>query len=63
MYNDSVIIYFILIGCMMAVTQDQNHLVIVGGYSKERVKKDVDLGKTHSDMFLLSPDSMEILFK
>lgn len=41
----------------MSVTQDQQQLVIMGGYSKERVKKDVDKGTTHSDMFMLAPDS------
>lgn len=32
-------------------------ILISGGYSKERVKKDVDKGTAHSDMFLLSPES------
>jgi len=41
--------------CQM--TQTPSGLLIYGGYSKERVKKDVDQGKTHTDMYLLAPDS------
>lgn len=32
-------------------------ILITGGYSKEKVKKDVDKGTVHTDMFILSPDS------
>lgn len=32
-------------------------ILIQGGYSKEKVKKDVDKGTVHTDMFLLSPES------
>lgn len=32
-------------------------ILIYGGYSKEKVKKDVDKGKVHSDAFLLVLDS------
>ncbi|KAM6176739.1 kelch domain-containing protein 4 [Erethizon dorsatum] len=39
-------------GCQMSVTP-QGSIVIYGGYSKQRVKKDVDRGTQHSDMFLL----------
>ncbi|KAG8437434.1 hypothetical protein GDO86_008220 [Hymenochirus boettgeri] len=39
-------------GCQMATNQDGN-VVIYGGYSKQRVKKDVDKGTLHRDMFLL----------
>ncbi|XP_075228969.1 kelch domain-containing protein 4 [Lycorma delicatula] len=31
-------------------------ILIFGGYSKVKVKKDVDKGVTHTDMFLLSPE-------
>ena len=52
-------------GCQIAATQDQAKLVIYGGYSKERVKKDIDRGKVHTDMFILQPDgnnySLEII--
>ena len=41
----------------MAVTQDQSRLVVYGGYSKERIKRDVDRGQIHTDMFALSFDS------
>ena len=43
-------------GCQMLVNTDQTGILIYGGYSKERVKKDVDVGQTHSDMFLLQID-------
>uniref|UniRef100_G1RLF4 Kelch domain containing 4 n=2 Tax=Nomascus leucogenys TaxID=61853 RepID=G1RLF4_NOMLE len=39
-------------GCQMSVTP-QGGIIIYGGYSKQRVKKDVDKGTRHSDMFLL----------
>ncbi|XP_036780095.2 kelch domain-containing protein 4 isoform X1 [Manis pentadactyla] len=39
-------------GCQMSVTP-QGSIIIYGGYSKQRVKKDVDKGIQHSDMFLL----------
>ena len=41
----------------MAATQDGNHIVVYGGYSKEHVKKEVEKGQTHTDMFMLSVDS------
>jgi len=41
----------------MAVTEDHSRLVVFGGYSKERVKRDVDRGQVHSDMFALTFDS------
>ncbi|XP_045149670.1 kelch domain-containing protein 4 isoform X1 [Echinops telfairi] len=45
-------------GCMMSVTPQG--VAIYGGYSKQRVKKDVDKGTLHSDMFLLkAEDSKE----
>ncbi|KAK1330366.1 hypothetical protein QTO34_010555 [Cnephaeus nilssonii] len=42
-------------GCQMSVTP-QGSIVIYGGYSKQRVKKDVDKGTQHSDMFLLKSE-------
>jgi len=44
----------------MAVTQDHARLVVYGGYSKERVKRDVDRGQVHTDMFALTFDSQFI---
>ena len=32
-------------------------ILIYGGYSKVKLKKDLDSGVTHTDMFLLIPDS------
>uniref|UniRef100_A0A480LXW2 Kelch domain-containing protein 4 isoform X2 n=1 Tax=Sus scrofa TaxID=9823 RepID=A0A480LXW2_PIG len=42
-------------GCQMSVTP-QGSIVIYGGYSKQRVRKDVDRGTQHGDMFLLKPE-------
>ncbi|KAL5021887.1 hypothetical protein ScPMuIL_001042 [Solemya velum] len=42
--------------CMLLPLQDQTRVMVYGGYSKERVKKDVDRGKTHTDMFLFMPE-------
>ena len=50
----------LVVGCILAVSQDQNHVTVYGGYSKERIKKDVDKGKTHTDMFMLSVDSKSV---
>ena len=45
----------------MAVTQDQSHIVVYGGYSKERVKRDVDRGQVHTDMFMVVIDSQFLI--
>ncbi|XP_003418188.1 kelch domain-containing protein 4 isoform X1 [Loxodonta africana] len=42
-------------GCQMSVTA-QGGIIMYGGYSKQRVKKDVDKGTLHSDMFLLKSE-------
>uniref|UniRef100_A0A8C6D9F8 Kelch domain containing 4 n=1 Tax=Moschus moschiferus TaxID=68415 RepID=A0A8C6D9F8_MOSMO len=42
-------------GCQMTVTP-QGNIIIYGGYSKQRVRKDVDRGTQHSDMFLLKAE-------
>ncbi|XP_053401413.1 kelch domain-containing protein 4-like isoform X2 [Mercenaria mercenaria] len=43
-------------GCVLAPALDQGRIIVFGGYSKERVKKDVDVGKVHTDMFALMPE-------
>ncbi|XP_052249914.1 kelch domain-containing protein 4-like isoform X1 [Dreissena polymorpha] len=43
-------------GCCLAPILEQGRVLVYGGYSKERVKKDVDEGKYHSDMFVLVPE-------
>lgn len=43
-------------GCIMTTAQDQTRVVVYGGYSKEKVKKEVDTGKVHTDMFALVPE-------
>lgn len=42
-------------GCQMVHTPD-GKVLIFGGYSKIKVKKDVDKGTVHTDMFLLAPE-------
>uniref|UniRef100_A0A3B3VQL5 Kelch domain containing 4 n=1 Tax=Poecilia latipinna TaxID=48699 RepID=A0A3B3VQL5_9TELE len=42
--------------CQMTATPDGAGVIIYGGYSKVRVKKDVEKGSIHSDMFLLKRD-------
>lgn len=42
-------------GCQMVFTPE-GKILIWGGYSKVRIKKDVDQGTTYTDMFLLSPE-------
>ncbi len=42
--------------CQLVVSQDQSRIIVYGGYSKERTKKDVDIGKTHTDMYQLLPE-------
>jgi len=44
----------------MAVAHDQSRLIVYGGYSKERIKRDVDSGQIHSDMFTLTFDSQSV---
>nr|XP_060644474.1 kelch domain-containing protein 4 isoform X2 [Anolis sagrei ordinatus] len=43
-------------GCHLAISPEGN-IVVYGGYSKQRIKKDVDKGTLHSDMFLLKVES------
>uniref|UniRef100_A0A671SPX6 Kelch domain-containing protein 4-like n=1 Tax=Sinocyclocheilus anshuiensis TaxID=1608454 RepID=A0A671SPX6_9TELE len=45
--------------CHMTPTPDGNGVIIYGGYSKTRAKKDVDKGTIHSDMFLLRREGKE----
>ncbi|KAM5138519.1 kelch domain-containing protein 4 [Mantella aurantiaca] len=45
-------------GCQMTTTQDGS-VVIYGGYSKQRVKKDVDKGTVHTDMFSLKMEGAD----
>ncbi|XP_011636186.2 LOW QUALITY PROTEIN: kelch domain-containing protein 4 [Pogonomyrmex barbatus] len=42
-------------GCMLLPNTD-NKIVVYGGYSKEKIKKDLDRGCIHDDMFLLTQD-------
>lgn len=49
--------HFYRSGCLLLPIVEQNKIIICGGYSKDKVKKDVDKGITHSDMFALIQDS------
>ncbi|XP_030375150.1 kelch domain-containing protein 4 [Scaptodrosophila lebanonensis] len=42
-------------GCCIAAAPD-GKILIWGGYSKASMKKDIDRGVTHTDMFALTPD-------
>lgn len=42
--------------CCMSATPD-GKILIWGGYSKSAVKKDIDKGTTHTDMFAMVPES------
>lgn len=46
--------------CHMMPLSD-GRVIIYGGYSKEKISKDVDKGVTHSDMFILAPDKHDAL--
>jgi len=43
-------------GCVMVALSD-GKVLIYGGYSKEKIKREVDKGVIHADMFLLTPES------
>lgn len=43
-------------GCIVAQIPEQSRIIVYGGYSKERLKRDVDKGTTYVDMFVLSPE-------
>ncbi|XP_034391646.1 kelch domain-containing protein 4 [Cyclopterus lumpus] len=45
--------------CQMTSTADGMGVVIYGGYSKVRVKKDVEKGTIHTDMFLLKREGKD----
>nr|XP_046250986.1 kelch domain-containing protein 4 [Scatophagus argus] len=45
--------------CQMTATPDGTGVIIYGGYSKVRVKKDVEKGTIHSDMFLLKREGKD----
>lgn len=49
-------------GCQMVPTPD-GKVLIFGGYSKVKIKKDVDKGTVHTDMYLLAPESKFIMKK
>lgn len=43
-------------GCIMAAMPDSYRVTVYGGYSKEKVKRDVDKGTTQVDMTTLMPE-------
>ncbi|KAK3757981.1 hypothetical protein RRG08_058293 [Elysia crispata] len=40
-------------GCVLLPVQETARIIVYGGYSKEKVKRDVDKGTMHTDMFAL----------
>ncbi|XP_072751201.1 kelch domain-containing protein 4 [Anoplolepis gracilipes] len=49
-------------GCILLPTID-NKLVVYGGYSKRKIKKEIDQGCIHADMFLLTQTNKNDLIK
>lgn len=49
-------------GCCISATPE-GKILIWGGYTKSQMKKDIDRGVTHTDMFALTPDSKKNLKK
>ncbi|KAJ8247453.1 hypothetical protein GJAV_G00246560 [Gymnothorax javanicus] len=49
--------------CQMTPVPDGSGVLIYGGYSKVKAKKDVDKGTIHADMFLLKRDGKDELMK
>lgn len=47
--------------CMVPTSDGK--ILVWGGYSKTSVKKEVERGITHADMFTLVPDSKPIIVK
>lgn len=45
-------------GCQIAPLSDGG-ILIYGGYSREKIKRDIDKGTVHSDMYLLQPDKKQ----
>ena len=43
-------------GCQMVALAD-GRILILNGYSKTKLKKDVDKGVVHTDAFILAPES------
>lgn len=43
-------------GCCMVGLND-GRVLVYGGYSKEKIKKDVDKGRVYTDSFILAPES------
>lgn len=46
-------------GCQMAALSD-NRILVHGGYSKEPLKRGVERGITHSDMFIFQPEKSDL---
>jgi len=46
-------------GCVMVALPD-GKVLIYGGYSKEKIKREVDKGVVHADMFLLTPEKSDV---
>ena len=49
-------------GCCISATSE-GKILIWGGYTKSQMKKDIDRGITHTDMYALTPDSKNYFTK
>ncbi|RXG70941.1 Kelch domain-containing protein 4 [Armadillidium vulgare] len=54
-YFDDVMVLVQDQACQM-MPLSEGRILIYGGYSKKKVKKDVDVGVIHSDMYILAPE-------
>ncbi|XP_066493382.1 kelch domain-containing protein 4 [Tiliqua scincoides] len=45
-------------GCQLTATPE-GHVIVYGGYSKQHIKKDVDKGTLHTDMFVLKSEGTD----
>ncbi|XP_014771744.1 kelch domain-containing protein 4 [Octopus bimaculoides] len=46
-------------GCILVSSPSLNKIFVFGGYSKQPIKKDVDQGCCHTDMFALMPEGKQ----
>ena len=48
--------------CQLSVSNKHSYVVLYGGYSKEKLKKDKEKGIIHTDMFVLSQESIYVQY-
>jgi N-acetylneuraminic acid mutarotase len=47
--------------CQLVLSTKNNAVIVYGGFSKEKLKKDKEKGVVHTDMFALSLESMSLV--